>query len=187
MRIVPGTVRSHGAEGTRAYCRTRWPPHERSSMDPKADLIRLAREADEAIAVADRQRAESQLRRSPQAGALARRRAIRVGLAVLLLLPLVMLQTHFALIERLADRVFPSHALQREQTDMKTVLDSARATVESARSRLGALPDALPSAALAALVSYERRGDTYRLSMSDGHTVATMDGDGTVAFENLNQ
>jgi hypothetical protein len=148
-------------------------------MNTQSDIDRLAREADEAIASAGLKRAQ------PRSGGPGRHQVTRGLIALLLVLPLLVLQAHFAVIENLTHLAFPTRALRQGQTDMKAMLGSAREAVEAVRRGSGALPDALPSAALAALVQYDRRGDTYRLYMSDGRSIATMDGDGTVRFQDL--
>ena len=143
------------------------------------DIDQLSRQADKAVLAADRSRGQ------PGPAAARERRIKKVIGIFALLLPLLVLQVHFAWIERLIAHVFPARALAHSQADMKAVLGAAREAVESVRLRLGALPEALPGAALAALVQYERSGDTYSLSMSDGHSVATMDGNGLVGFQRV--
>lgn len=150
-------------------------------MDPKTDFDQLARQADEAIAVADRRRSASRSR------AVGRRGVSHTWTIVLLALPLLWAEVHFSWMEGLSDRAFPSSVVQQGQTELKAVLETARAAVESARATGGALPNALPAAALAALVRYERVGTSYRLSMTDGHSLATMDGDGSVDFQTLDR
>lgn len=148
-------------------------------MTNQSDIDRLAREADEAIASAGLTRAQS------RSGGPGRQQVTRGLIVFLLLLPLLVLQAHFAVIESLTHLAFPARALRQGQADMKAVLGAAREAVEAVRRGSGALPDAIPSAALAALVHYDRRGDAYRLSMSDGRSIATMDGDGAVRFQDL--
>jgi len=147
------------------------------TMSSPTDLDRLARQADEALAKADRHRGARGTRPASS------KRLGQVLAVAVLALPLLVLQAHFAWVDQLAALLFPAHRVQQDQADLQAVLEAARMSVESAKARSGALPDALPSAAHAALVSYERRGDTYRLSMAGGQLLATMDAEGTVNFQ----
>lgn len=146
-------------------------------MNSPTDLDRLARQADEAIAKADRHRSAGVTRPASS------KRLHKMLAVAALVLPLLVLQAHFAWVDQFAALLFPVHRTQQEQADLQAVLEAARASVESAKARSGALPDALPSAAHAALVSYARQGGTYRLSMAGGQLLATMDADGTVNFQ----
>lgn len=53
---------------------------------------------------------------------------------------------------------------QQTARDLEAVVDAARQSVESVRSRTGQLPSALPNAALASVVRYEPDAGSYRLS-----------------------
>lgn len=48
--------------------------------------------------------------------------------------------------------------------DLDKVIAQAQALVERTRERTGALPDTLPSSALASVVQYQREGGGYRLT-----------------------
>jgi hypothetical protein len=143
------------------------------------DIDQLAREADQAAVAISKGRAVPGTEASR--GGLVK----WVLSGFVLLLPLIVLQAHFSWFDQLCARVFPARVVAQGQADMKVVLVSARDAVEAAKSAQGALPDALPSAALAALVQYQRSGNSYRLTMSDGYSVATMEADGSLGFQLL--
>lgn len=148
-------------------------------MQTPSDIDRLARAADEAITRAGREQ--------PAIGQLARPRrgAWRITLAVLILLPAMVSQAHWAWLDEMTRYLLPGRARTAEQSELQLVLGQARAAVEAARTPSGGLPPALPSAALAALVRYERVGPSYRLSMAGREVLASMDGDGVVDFQTL--
>jgi hypothetical protein len=148
-------------------------------MTTPTDLDRLAHQADEALEAADRRRA------AVGSSRFTGRRIAQGLLAALLVLVVLLLQTHFAWTQRLEALLFPERAAQQGLADMRTVLEAARAAVEAARASSGSLPEALPSAAHAALVRYERIVNTYRLSMTDGHLLATMESDGTLDIQKV--
>ena len=149
-------------------------------MKPKMDIDQLARQAAEAADAVGSGRSLS-------GPGTHRGRRIKHALAgFVLTLPFLVLQVHFSWIDRLEASIFPARLVTQGQADMKVVLATAREAVEAARSGSGALPDTLPGAALAALVQYQRAGTSYRLSMSDGYSLATMEMDGSVGFQLLN-
>ena len=63
--------------------------------------------------------------------------------------------------------------------DLGTAVDLARDMIEELRRSSGALPEALPSASLAAVVFYEVSGSGYRLSATMGGIRMTMEPDGS--------
>lgn len=67
----------------------------------------------------------------------------------------------------------------RTAQDLDTIIEQARQSVETARATLGRLPDALPNAALAGLVSYTPVGNSYQLFTAAGGISVTLELDGT--------
>lgn len=148
-------------------------------MSTPTDLDRLARQADEALVAAERSR------EAVGQSAITGRRIAQALLAAVMVVVLLVLQANFAWTQRLEALLLPQRASEQALADMRTVLESARAAVEAARVRSGSLPMALPSAAHAALVRYERVANTYRLSMTDGQLLATMEADGTLDVQKV--
>jgi len=148
-------------------------------MSTPTDLDRLARQADEALVAAERRR------EAVGQSAFTGRRIAQALLAAVMVVVLLVLQANFAWTQQLEALLVPQRASEQALADMRTVLESARAAVEAARVRSGSLPMALPSAAHAALVRYERVANTYRLSMTDGQLLATMEADGTLDVQKV--
>ena len=148
-------------------------------MTTPTDLDRLARQADEALVADERRRA------AVGASRFTGRRIAQGLMAAVLLVVLVVLQANFAWTQRLEAWLFPDRAAQQGLADMRTVLEAARAAVEATRAASGSLSAALPSAAHAALVRYERVANTYRLSMTDGRLLATMEADGSLDVQKV--
>ena len=83
----------------------------------------------------------------------------------------------------LGDLHLPSRKSTRAEADLESVLAQARDAVEAVRRTERALPDALPSASLAAVVRYERYAndhheESYRLSASSHGITLLLDSDG---------
>lgn len=72
----------------------------------------------------------------------------------------------------------PPHQAQVAH-DLALAVDQARAAVETAKTRTGELPDALPNASLAAVVRYEPERDEYRLVATMMGVRVTLQRDGT--------
>lgn len=67
--------------------------------------------------------------------------------------------------------------------DLEHTVDLARDSIEESRKRIGALPEALPNASLAAVVAYESRNTSYRLSASMGGVRVVIDWDGSRSID----
>ena len=63
--------------------------------------------------------------------------------------------------------------------DLAVAVDRARDSVEEVRKSTGALPESLPNAALASVVTYEARNTEYRLSASVGGVRVAIEWDGS--------
>jgi hypothetical protein len=67
--------------------------------------------------------------------------------------------------------------------DLEVAVEAARVSVEKAKSESGQLPDALPSAALGAVVRYEHGRSDYRLSATILGVRVTLESDGKKVIE----
>jgi hypothetical protein len=139
-------------------------------MQSKPDLHSLTRAAyDEVQATASR----SQRAKSPRGARASWTPAVWALLGVLLVYGLW----------HLGDLHLPSRKSTRAEADLESVLVQARDAVEAVRRAERALPDALPSASLAAVVRYERyvndhHEESYRLSASSHGVTLLLDSDG---------
>ena len=107
-----------------------------------------------------------------------RRKAI-VGRVIALIIGLVAITPLVVTIYLVADmNAKPSR--QQVERDLKAAISMAEEEVETVRAETGALPDALPDAALAAVVRYEPEGERYRLTAELMGVAVTRDADGKV-------
>lgn len=74
---------------------------------------------------------------------------------------------------------FKSPSVSRVQRDLEAAVDSARQSIETVRSSNGALPPALPNAALAQVVGYAQEANGYRLVATMMGVRVTMELDGS--------
>lgn len=145
-------------------------PHlDTFTMPSKVDLHSLAQEAHDEV-----RRSGEQVRR-----ASGKRRAgggwRTLGAWAVLIGVVVFSEMHVTELEALVRNVLPGHAAKRKQVELEQVLLRARDAVEAARGAAGALPEALPHAALAAVVRYERGDTGYRLVASSGEVTVALD------------
>lgn len=87
-------------------------------------------------------------------------------------------EMHVRELEIIARGVMPERAATGVERELDRVLTQARDAIEAARGTDGTLPEALPHAALAAVVRYELSESAYLLSMSSSGVTVTLDGDG---------
>lgn len=90
--------------------------------------------------------------------------------------------SHMAGLGWVLDQLSPSRVTQRAQSDLELILSHARDTLKDARNSDGSLPEILPNAAFAAVVSYHHDGASYELSASAHGVTVTLDSDGIYSF-----
>jgi hypothetical protein len=129
-------------------------------MPSKPDLHSLAQQAHDEV-----RRTGDQARRAP--GTL--------GAWLVLVGIVVFSEMHITELEAVVRNVLPGHAAKRKQIELERVLVQARDALEAARDAAGALPEALPHAALASVVRYERGDAGYRLVASSGEVTVALD------------
>lgn len=78
-----------------------------------------------------------------------------------------------------AHRSFSPPSQERIEQDLSQIVDQARASIEASRQATGALPEAIPNAALSSLVQYELKGDGYQLTVAVRGVRVTLAPDGT--------
>jgi hypothetical protein len=71
------------------------------------------------------------------------------------------------------------HSTEQTARDLDVVIEQAQKAVEAARTEQGALPDALPNAALAGLVAFTPVGNNYQLFAASGKVSVTRGTDGS--------
>jgi len=138
-------------------------------MPSRPDLHSLAQEAHEEV----RRPGEQARRASDKRNAGGGWRAL--GAWLVLVGIVVFSEMHVTELEAALRNVLPGHATKRKQVELEQVLVQARDAVEAARDTAGALPEALPHAALAAVVRYERGDAGYRLVASSGDVTVALD------------
>ena len=72
---------------------------------------------------------------------------------------------------------------QQTTRDLEAAVDAARASIEQSRSQTGKLPETLPNASLAAVVSYEPGLSDYKLSATIMGVRVTLQPDGKMINE----
>jgi hypothetical protein len=141
-------------------------------MPSRPDLQSLAQEAHEEVRRSGEQGRRAAGKRKTGGGWRT------LGAWLVLIGIVVFSELHITELESVLRNLLPSHAAQRKQLELEQLLMRAREAVEVARTAGGSLPEALPHAALAAVVHYERRDADYRLVASSGEVTVTMDADG---------
>jgi len=141
-------------------------------MPSRPDLQSLAQQAHEEI----RRTGESGRRASGEANIGGGWRTL--GAWLVLVAIVVFSEMHITELEAVARIVLPSHAAKRKQAELEQLLEQARDALEASRDEDNGLPEALPHAALAAVVRYERNDAHYRLVASSGDVTVAMDADG---------
>ena len=150
-------------------------------MKPKTDFASLAREASEEI-----RRGSKPLPTEPPKPSQLRW-PVLVACAALAILAMAA-ETRFGLVDAVTEFVMPARTARHVQADLETILDQAKAAIDGALGADGGLPDALPNAALAALVRYDRVGkSSYRLTVSGGDVVVTQDSAGNRSISGANK
>jgi hypothetical protein len=138
-------------------------------MPSKPDLHSLAQQAHDEV-----RRTGDQARRA--SGTRAAGSGWRTLGAWLVLVGIVVFsEMHITELEAVVRNVLPGHAAKRKQIELERVLVQARDALEAARDAAGALPEALPHAALASVVRYERGDAGYRLVASSGEVTVALD------------